>query len=181
MDVTVYTISSTKTKNGVRSIPMIEEVRDALLDEREIQLAFGNYKTQTVDGVTGFVFTQAKGTVYNPEAINRAIERIITAHNEEEEISARRERREPVILPHFSAHHLRHTFCTRLCMTDLSIKEIQDIMGHADINTTMNIYAEVHPDMKKKSLTKMAGKIIINRSDMSINEAIAYDDEDDVE
>lgn len=39
---------------------------------------------------------------------------------------------------------------------------------------------EVHPDMKKKSLTKMAGKIIINRSDMSINEAVAYDDEDDV-
>ena len=65
-------------------------------------------------------------------------------------------------------------------MTDLSIKEIQDIMGHADINTTMNIYAEVHPDMKKKSLTKMAGKIIINRSDMSINEAIACEDEDDV-
>ena len=50
-----------------------------------------------------------------------------------------------------------------------------------DINTTMNIYAEVHPDMKKKSLTKMAGKIIINRSDMSINEAIAYDEENDVE
>jgi hypothetical protein len=54
-------------------------------------------------------------------------------------------------------------------------------MGHSDINTTMNIYAEVHPDMKKKSLTKMAGKIIINRSDMSINEAIAYEEEDDVE
>ena len=54
-------------------------------------------------------------------------------------------------------------------------------MGHSDINTTMNIYAEVHPDMKKKSLTKMAGKIIINRSDMSINEAIAYDEENDVE
>ena len=177
----VYTISSTKTKNGVRSIPMIDEVRDALLDEREIQLAFGNYRTQTVDGVTDFVFTQAKGTVYNPEAINRAIERIITAHNMEEEISARKERREPVLLPHFSAHHLRHTFCTRLCTTDLTIKEIQDIMGHSDINTTMNIYAEVHPDMKKKSLTKMAGKIIINRSDMSINEAIAYDKEDDVE
>lgn len=53
-------------------------------------------------------------------------------------------------------------------------------IGDADINTTMNIYAEVHPDMKKKSLTKMAGKIIISRSDMSINEAVAYDDEDDV-
>lgn len=47
----VYTISSTKTKNGVRSIPMLDEVRDALLEEREIQLAFGNYRTQTVDGV----------------------------------------------------------------------------------------------------------------------------------
>ncbi len=35
----------------------------------------------------------------------------------------------------------------------------------------------LHPDMKKKSLTKMAGEIITNRSDMSINEAVAYDDE----
>ena len=157
---------------------MIDEVREALLDEREIQLAFGNHRTQTVDGVTDFVFTQAKGTVYNPEAINRAIDRIITAHNEEEELIAKKERREPVILPHFSAHHLRHTFCTRLCMTDLTIKEIQDIMGQSDIHTTMNIYAEVHPDMKKKSLTKMAGKIIINRSDMSINEAVASDEVD---
>lgn len=63
----VYTISSTKTKNGMRSIPMIDEVREALLEEREIQLAFGNHRTQTVDGVTDFVFTQAKGTVYNPK------------------------------------------------------------------------------------------------------------------
>ena len=47
-------------------------------------------------------------------------------------------------------------------------------MGHADINTTMNIYAEVHPEMKKKSLTKMEGKIIIKKSDMSINDVTKH-------
>lgn len=88
----MYIISSTKTKNGVRSIPMLDEVREALLEEREIQMAFGNYRTQTVDSVTDFVFTQAKGTVYNSEAINRAIDRIIKAHNDDENLMAKKEK-----------------------------------------------------------------------------------------
>ena len=45
-------------------------------------------------------------------------------------------------------HHLRHTFCTRFCEQETNIKVIQSIMGHANIETTMDIYAEV-TDMKK--------------------------------
>lgn len=170
----VYTISYTKTKNGVRTIPMLEDVREALLLERELQLMLCKGKTATVDGITDLVFTQVNGNAYNPEVINRAIARIIAVYNEAEAVAAKKEGREQVSLPHFSAHHLRHTFHTRLCMTGLTMKEIQDIMGHADINTTMNIYAEVHPEMKKKSLTKMEGKIIIKKSDMSINDVTKH-------
>ena len=63
-------------------------------------------------------------------------------------MKAKKEKRQPVILPHFSCHHLRHTFCTRFCEQETNIKVIQSIMGHANIETTMDIYAEV-TDMKK--------------------------------
>ena len=54
-----------------------------------------------------------------------------------------------IIIPHFSCHYLRHTFCTRFCEKETNVKVIQAIMGHANIETTMDIYAEV-TDMKKQ-------------------------------
>ena len=71
-------------------------------------------------------------------------------------LKAKKEKREPIIIPHFSCHHLRHTFCTRFCENETNIKVIQAVMGHANIETTMDIYAEV-TDMKK---TEAIGKII---------------------
>ena len=154
-------ISSPKTSAGVRTIPMLEEVYDALVDERLLQLQFCDGETGTVDGVTNFVFTQVNGEPYKPQEINKGIARLIKAYNEEEDVKAAKERREPVLLPHFSAHHLRHTYCTRLCETDLPLKQIQDYMGHCDLRTTSNIYAEVNPEARRKSLTKMEGRIIL--------------------
>ena len=46
--------------------------------------------------------------VYDLEAINRAIARIIAAHNEAEVTAAKRENREPIELPHFSTYNLKH-------------------------------------------------------------------------
>ena len=57
-----------------------------------------------------------------------------------EKEAAEKEDREPVLLPHFSAHNLRHTFCTRLCENESNLKVIQSVMGHSDIQTTMDIY-----------------------------------------
>ena len=75
------------------------------------------------------------------------------SYNAEEVLNAKKEKRQPVILPHFSCHHLRHTFCTRFCEQETNIKVIQSIMGHANIETTMDIYAEV-TDMKKAESMK---------------------------
>lgn len=57
-----------------------------------------------------------------------------------------------VILPKFSNHSLRHTFTTRMCEAGVNIKAMQDILGHADAETTMQIYAEATKDLKKSEL-----------------------------
>lgn len=156
-----FSISTPKTKAGYRIIPMLNEVYEALMDERALQMVLFGGKTETIDGVSNFVFTQSNGKVYIPQEINRGMARIIEDYNAGEIESAENEGREASLFPHFSTHHLRHTFCTRLCETDLPVKQIQDIMGHKDIQTTLNIYAEVNPEARRMSLTKLDGKIII--------------------
>ena len=59
---------------------------------------------------------------------------------------------EPVLLPKFSNHSLRHTFTTRMCEAGVNIKAMQDILGHADAETTMNIYADATKDLKKTEM-----------------------------
>ena len=93
-----------------------------------------------------FVFCNRYGKLHKPSTINRAIYRIVDDHNQQETIKAAKEDREPVLIPHFSCHVARHTFCSRLCENGTNIKLIQQIMGHSDIRTTMDIYAVVTRD-----------------------------------
>ena len=58
-----------------------------------------------------------------------------------------------VLLPKFSYHILRHTFTTRLCEAGVNVKIIQDVLGHSDISTTMNIYADATKEMKDKEFS----------------------------
>ncbi len=153
-----YHITTPKTKKGIRIIPMLSEVKSALLEEYNKQLESGFNQT-TIDGYSGFIFKNRFGTVFSPHSINRAIARIISLHNDIESEKAQTENREPILLPHFTVHNLRHTFCTRFCENETNIKVIQEIMGHADITTTMNIYNEATLDKKKESFSNLEGKI----------------------
>ena len=132
----------------------------AFRDEYEIQKCIG-FSSEEIDGYSNFVFVTATGTVYLPNAVNRAIERARVAYNKDEIEIAEKEDREPLIIPHFSAHHLRHTFCTRLCENESNLKVIQSIMGHSDITTTMDIYAEATQEKKQEIVANLQGKIII--------------------
>ena len=155
-------ITTPKTKAGVRTIPMLREVRKALMQERKQQMVQNGFNTCEIDGYKGFVFTNRFGYVHNPMTLNRAIVRIYTAYNEEESQRAKAEHREPLLIRHFSVHNLRHTFCTRFCENEQNLKVIQDIMGHSDISTTMNIYAEATENKKKESFENLEGKIKIS-------------------
>lgn len=155
---TTINVSLPKTEAGIRTIPMLDIVKDAFDMEKEEQAITGE-NTQVIDGMSGFVFCNRFNKVHNPQTVNDTIRRICKNYNAEEALNAKKESREPIILPDFSCHHLRHTFCTRLCETETNLKVIQDIMGHRSIETTMNIYAEATHEMKQKSFENLASKL----------------------
>ncbi|MCD8224774.1 MAG: tyrosine-type recombinase/integrase [Clostridiales bacterium] len=154
-------ITTPKTAAGYRTIPMLKEVRSALMQERRRQFAEGGCK-ETIDGYDSFIFTNSTGSTHLPVSINQALERIRLAYNTQEAEQAKKERREPLIIPHFSVHNLRHTFCTRFCENESNVKVIQEVMGHSDISTTMNVYAEATENAKKESFSSLEGKIKIS-------------------
>ncbi len=151
-------VTSPKTETGKRHVPLIQPVIEALKEEYEIAKSKG-FKTVTVDGYTDFVFTQQNGTIYTSMRLDRALVEIVKSFNEEEMAIAEYEHRPPKFLPHISNHMLRHTFCTRLCERDVNIKVIQSIMGHASIQITLDIYAEVSEEKKLAEMDRLANEI----------------------
>lgn len=153
-----FAVSLPKTEAGIRTIPMMDAVYEAFQQEYEVQKENG-FNNTVIDGMTGFIFCNRYGNIHNPQTVNRTIKRILENHNAEEVIKAKKERRQPIIIPHFSCHHLRHTFCTRFCENETNIKVIQSVMGHANIETTMDIYAEVTESKKKEAIENLSHKL----------------------
>ena len=149
-----FMVSTPKTETGIRVIPMATEVKRALEQERQFQTEVCPANI-IIDGYSNFIFTSQTGGVLSPHTVNRAIERIRTAYNNQETELANQEQREPQLLPHFSAHTLRHTFCARFCEHETNLKVIQEIMGHASITTTMDVYNHVTLEQKIASFKRL--------------------------
>ncbi len=98
------------------------------------------------------------GDVLCEQNINFAIRRIVESYNIDETLKAEKEKREPFLLPHFSCHILRHTFCTRLCENETNLKVIQSIMGHKNIKTTLEIYADATESKKQEVMQDFSAK-----------------------
>ena len=136
---------------------MTDDLYEALRASYELQEEFGFCQAE-IDGMSGFVFMNRFGSIHNPGGVNDAIERIRTNYNTKEILAAAKEGREPVVIPHFSCHQIRHTFATRLCEVEGNLKVIQTIMGHADIRTTMDIYAEATAEGMELAMGKLSQK-----------------------
>lgn len=135
----------------------MEAVYEAFQEEYEKQKENG-FNSTVIDGMTGFVFCNRFGNIHNSQTVNRTIKRVSENYNAEKVLIAKRERRKPVIIPHYSCHHLRHTFCTRFCENETNVKVIQAVMGHANIETTMDIYAEVTDLKKQEAIENLSQK-----------------------
>lgn len=135
-----FAINDTKTPASKRLIPMTKPVRDAFLQEKEMQELLGVVCNATIDGYTDFVFLNRFGGLHTQGTLNKVYKRIIRDCNDAEFLNSENP---SVLLPNFSSHTLRHTFATRLCESGMNMKLIQDILGHSDISTTMDIYAHV--------------------------------------
>ena len=149
-----YNIHTPKTESGVRTIPMVESVRNAFEKERYYHETLNISCRAEIDGYTDFIFINRFGNVQNQATLNKAIKRIVRDCNSE---MIDKSNGEPeILLPRFSCHSLRHTFATRLCEAKVNMKVIQDILGHADISTTMNIYTDAKMDLKQSEFKILA-------------------------
>ena len=149
-----FHITTPKTKAGVRSVPMFDEVKEALITEYNYQKLEG-YNRTVIDGYSGFIFKNRFGDVLSAHCIYKE-------YNAEETKTAQAEGRPPLIIPHFTVHNLRHTFCTRLCenqSNEVTLKVIQEIMGHADISTTLDVYTDLTTQKKQQAFGCLQGKI----------------------
>lgn len=140
-----FNVNTPKTETSNRQVPMMDFVKEAFRMEKAYQEATGVKCEVVVDGYTDFIFVNRIGSVQHQGTLNKAIRRIIRDCNDEALLKGGED---PVLLPHFSCHTLRHTFTTRMCEAGVNVKVIQDTLGHSDISTTLNIYADVTKELK---------------------------------
>lgn len=157
-----WVVNTPKTGSGRRDIDMMDDVRDALLSLKKERFR-KPLPPVNIDGVDyNFVFRNRYGEPFIPSEINRAIKRIVRDYNKGETERAKQRGTNARLLPDFSCHIIRHTFCTRLSENTNNVNAIKAIMGHADIQTTYNIYADVTKQARRETLEEMNGKIKIS-------------------
>lgn len=136
-----YYVEKTKTECGRRSIPMTNEVYDAL---QNIVKKRPKLKTEMlIDGYSGFILIDKKQcpkvALHIENECRWALSKYHKLHPDKP-------------LPHITPHVYRHTFCTNMVNAGMDVKVLQYIMGHSDINVTLNIYTHMGYD---KAATQM--------------------------
>ena len=61
----------------------------------------------------------------------------------------------------FHFHQLRHTYTSNLLANGAAPKDVQELLGHSDVSTTMNVYAHSTRDAKRKSV-RLLDKVVGN-------------------
>ena len=147
-----FAINTPKTKAGERIVPLLPRVKEALLMEKERQTELDITCKSKIDGYTNFIFLNRFGNVFHQGTLNKALKRIVRDCNFAVLDGIIKSE---VMLPNFSNHTLRHTFTTRMVETGTNMKAMQEILGHSDISTTMNIYAEATKELKEKEMVRL--------------------------
>ncbi|MBQ6937585.1 MAG: site-specific integrase [Clostridia bacterium] len=118
-------LTTPKSKNSTRLIPVRKELLDMLSDEKqkqnEMKKLFGNmYINEKYD----YVIRKDDGSIYNPNSINRIIMKM------EKEIG----------LPPCRIHDFRHSFASILFDSGIELREVTTLLGHGQTSTTEKIY-----------------------------------------
>ena len=89
----------------------------------------------------GLVFAGETGSLFNPSNLrNRSLKRIKARSGVREDLRF---------------HDLRHTCATLLLSEGVNAKVVSEMLGHASITITLNIYSHVLPDMQDSAADAM--------------------------
>lgn len=139
-------LDTPKTAKSVREIPMNSRAETALkkqiLQKRVMVNRYGDAKCG--EEFKDILFTTKFNTPVIEQVFIDAIDRIIDEINSTRDVLDEFERITP--------HCFRHTFATRCIESGMKPKVLQTILGHANLDMTMNLYAHVLPNMKNDEM-----------------------------
>jgi integrase len=128
-----------KTESGKRFIPLPDAALTGLKEHKKQQVIEKLAAGEIYENECNLVFCTELGKPIDPRNFRKLFKRILNKAN----------------IPDIQFHALRHTFATRLLELNENPKVVQEILGHADISTTMNVYSHVLPDVKKAAAQKL--------------------------
>ena len=124
-----------KTDTSIRTVPLNDNLIELLQEYRKNQL---NERDQNIDIYFDdyLIFSSYTGNYLSSGNVRKKFKDILKICN----------------LPDFRIHDLRHTFATRLFEKGIAPKTVQTLLGHTDIQTTMNIYTHVMDNTKNEAI-----------------------------
>lgn len=138
-----YYIQSTKTSSGTRLLPMTPDVEECF--KNIIANRPKLRKEPMIDGVTGFLCFDVYGNVAYALHWGKHFSYALGAYNRESDL----------YIKALSPHICRHTYCTRMAMKGMNPKTLQYLMGHSEVDLTLNVYTHVALDDAKEELSRM--------------------------
>lgn len=128
-----------KTENSFRSVPIpktiLSKLKSYKSEQNKLILSLDEDDYQN----NNYVFCNNDGTIMDPKKPNRRLTTILNNSD----------------IDHITFHGLRHTYCTRLFEAGVPPKTVQSLVGHKDIETTMNVYTHVMKETKIEAVDKI--------------------------
>lgn len=121
-----------KTYAGLRSIPLTQEAINILNSQKEKRSQIKVIPMQFAD----YIFLTHKGKPNDTSAYDLKLDAVTRKLG----------------IPHISMHTLRHTFATRCIEGGMKPKTLQKLLGHSNIETTLNLYVHLTEDEKIKEM-----------------------------
>jgi integrase len=130
-----HRFSTPKTESSIRSIKigesLIKELKQWKAHQNKMKMALrSTYKDE------GLIFTTQTGKPLFPRSLTTEFNKAIKA----------------AAVTKIRFHDLRHTHATICLEAGMSLKEVQERLGHSSIKTTGDVYAHVTNAMKEKSI-----------------------------
>ena len=143
-------VASPKSKTSIRSVAMNSVVRKTLL-KLKMQSVPPAAKLPYVDDsgnirgqISGFLFVNTSGNVWNEPGFRELIKRIVERHNKDAEENHTEK------IENFCPHMVRHTYTSLAYSAGADVKIVSQNLGHASTSVTLDTYTHLTEDKKKE-------------------------------
>ena len=138
-----YYIEKPKTECGNRVIPMFPDVEECF--KKIIKNRKSPKVEPMIDGYSGFLYFDKDGKVMHALHWEHYFKHIRLKYNSIYKVQ----------MPKVTPHVCRHTYCSNMAKAGMNPKDLQYLMGHADIGVTLNTYSHVSYEDAKAEAAKI--------------------------